>query len=212
MNKTRILFTTSLVSSLIMLDSNIVVVLLPVIGRTFHASFTEMEWGISSYLLAFAALLMAAGAFADLRGRKMAMVIGLFVFAGSSAACGLASSPLILKISPVPCRVSAGCCCLLQHWRSSTILLVIATFICIKESKDPTAKRLDWAGIITFSPGLLLFIWALMDGNDTGWGSPKIVGRLAGAIALIVIFVYADLALCKNDGHHSSGASPKRTL
>jgi hypothetical protein len=41
--KFRILVTTSLVSSLIMLDSNIVAVSLPAIGRSLGASFTQIE-------------------------------------------------------------------------------------------------------------------------------------------------------------------------
>jgi|GEM_PF-3178134 len=31
--------------------------------------------------------------------------------------------------------------------------------------RDPT----DFFGILTFSPGLFLLVWALIDGNDTGW-------------------------------------------
>jgi EmrB/QacA subfamily drug resistance transporter len=92
-----ILLTTSLVSSLIMLDSNIVAVSLPTIGRSLGASFSAIEWVVNAYLLTYAALLLAAGAYADLYGRKRAMVIGLFVFGVASAACGLARSPWMLN-------------------------------------------------------------------------------------------------------------------
>src|SRR6201991_3317526 len=94
-----ILLTTSLVSSLIMLDSNIVAVSLPAIGQSLHASFEEIEWVISAYLLAYAALLLATGAFADLKGRKKSMLIGLFIFGIASGACGLAPSSSVLNIS-----------------------------------------------------------------------------------------------------------------
>jgi MFS family permease len=97
--KLRILVTTSLVSSLIMLDSNIVAVSLPAIGRSLGASFTQIEWVVSAYLLSYAALLLAAGAWADLEGRKGKMVLGLFTFGISSAACCLAPSPLSLNLS-----------------------------------------------------------------------------------------------------------------
>ena len=79
--KLWILLTTSLVSSLIMLDSNIVAVSLPAIGRSLGASFTDIEWVVSAYLLSYASLLMGAGAYADLKGRKNTMVIGLVLFA-----------------------------------------------------------------------------------------------------------------------------------
>jgi hypothetical protein len=38
-----VLLTTSLVSSLIMLDSNIVAITLPTIGRSLSASFTDIQ-------------------------------------------------------------------------------------------------------------------------------------------------------------------------
>jgi MFS family permease len=64
-----VLLTTSLVSSLIMLDSNIVAITLPTIGRSLSASFTDIQWVISAYILTYAALLLAAGNYADLHGR-----------------------------------------------------------------------------------------------------------------------------------------------
>src|SRR5262249_60148165 len=47
--KRRILVATSLVTSLIMLDSNIVAVSLPSITRTLGAGFADIEWVISAY-------------------------------------------------------------------------------------------------------------------------------------------------------------------
>ena len=49
--KFRVLLTASLVSSLIMFDSNIVAVPLPSIGRSVEASFTVVQWVISAYVL-----------------------------------------------------------------------------------------------------------------------------------------------------------------
>src|SRR3984957_10456789 len=94
-----VLLTTSLVSSLIMLDSNIVAVSLPAIGRSLGASFTDIQWVISAYVLTYAALLLATGNFADLRGRRQAMVLGLVVFAVASGACGLATSVALLNLA-----------------------------------------------------------------------------------------------------------------
>ena len=60
-----ILLTASLVSSLIILDSNIVAVSLPTIGRALGASFTDTQWVIRAYILTCASLLMASGNYAD---------------------------------------------------------------------------------------------------------------------------------------------------
>jgi EmrB/QacA subfamily drug resistance transporter len=57
------------------------------------------------------------------------------------------------------------------------------------ESRDPDAKRLDWAGLITFSLGLFALIFGLLRGNAEGWGSALIVGSLVAAAVLLVAFV-----------------------
>jgi len=97
--KFAILLTTSLVCSLIMLDANVVAVSLPAIARSLGASFTDIEWVVSAYVLPFAALLLAAGSLADRHGRKRTMLAGLAIFAFASGLCGLAHSALILNLA-----------------------------------------------------------------------------------------------------------------
>ncbi len=58
--------------------------------------------------------------------------------------------------------------------------------------RDPDAKRLDWAGLISFSGALFLLIYGLLRGTDEGWGSTLIVSVLAGAVALLVVFVIVE--------------------
>src|SRR6202012_1879446 len=96
-SKLPVLLTASLVSSLIMLDSNIVAVSLPAIGRSIGASFPVIQWVISAYVLPYAALLLAAGNFADLYGRRQAMLIGLGIFAIASLGVGLSSGVVMLN-------------------------------------------------------------------------------------------------------------------
>jgi len=73
------------------------------------------------------------------------------------------------------------------------IAAVIITRTQVVESKDPDARGVDWIGLITFSGGLFLFVFALIEGNDQGWGSTEIVGCLTGAVVLLVLFVVAEL-------------------
>ena len=95
----RILLICSAVCSLIMLDTNIVAVSLPSVARALHASFSELEWIVSAYMLAFASLLLPAGSLADRFGRKRMMVFGLTLFALASLCCGLAWSATSLQIA-----------------------------------------------------------------------------------------------------------------
>jgi EmrB/QacA subfamily drug resistance transporter len=87
-----LLSTVCVVTSLIMLDSNVVAVALPAIRTSLGASYSSLQWIIGAYVLPYSALLMAAGSFADRYGRRLSMVIGLTVFAIASLACGLTSS------------------------------------------------------------------------------------------------------------------------
>ena len=59
----------------------------------------------------------------------------------------------------------------------------------VRESRDPAAPPVDWAGQTALMGGLFLLVLALLRGNDDGWGSTAIVAELAGAGALILAFV-----------------------
>ena len=62
----------------------------------------------------------------------------------------------------------------------------------IRESCDPDARGVDWAGLATFASGFFMVILALVSGNERGWGSPLIVGLLIGGILLFAGFVVAE--------------------
>src|SRR6204780_5631934 len=95
--RARVLLCASGVSFMIMLDSNIVAVSLPSIARDLNATFADIEWVVSAYVLTFAALLMPSGALADRFGRRRMLVIGLAIFTLASLLCGLAPSAPILN-------------------------------------------------------------------------------------------------------------------
>ena len=95
--RARVLLCASGVSFMIMLDSNIVAVSLPSIARDLNATFTDIEWVVSAYVLTFAALLMPSGALADRFGRRRMLTVGLAIFTLASLLCGLAPSALILN-------------------------------------------------------------------------------------------------------------------
>ncbi len=77
----------------ILLDSTIVNVALPSLITGLHASLDEALWVVNAYLLVFAALLILAGRLGDLFGPRRLFVIGLALFAVSSALCGAAQTP-----------------------------------------------------------------------------------------------------------------------
>ncbi|MFI5684232.1 MFS transporter [Streptomyces sp. NPDC051636] len=76
---------------MLLLDVTIVVVALPDMAAALHASLSDLQWVVDGYALALAALLLGAGAAADVLGRRRVHVAGVVVFAGASLLCGLAA-------------------------------------------------------------------------------------------------------------------------
>jgi EmrB/QacA subfamily drug resistance transporter len=72
------------------LDSTIVNVALPSIGRDLHASVAGLQWTIDGYTLVLASLLMLSGATADRVGRRRTFQVGLALFTVGSGLCSLA--------------------------------------------------------------------------------------------------------------------------
>ena len=63
----------------------------------------------------------------------------------------------------------------------------------IETSRDPGATRLDLPGVACFAGALFLTTLALIEGNRSGWTNPWILGELAGALALFVLFIAVEL-------------------
>ncbi|HEX3294554.1 MAG TPA: MFS transporter, partial [Solirubrobacterales bacterium] len=64
----------------------------------------------------------------------------------------------------------------------------------IPESRSESATRhFDAAGAVSITAGLSLLAYAFLDASSSGWGSTKIISLLAGAVALIGIFVAIEL-------------------
>jgi EmrB/QacA subfamily drug resistance transporter len=72
------------------LDSTIVNVALPSIGRDLHAGVSGLQWVVAAYTLVLASLLMLSGATADRIGRRRVFLAGLAVFTAGSGLCSLA--------------------------------------------------------------------------------------------------------------------------
>ena len=58
---------------------------------------------------------------------------------------------------------------------------------------DACARRLDWAGLVTFSGSLFAAMLGLMRGSELGWASRPIVALFAGATLLMAAFVAVEL-------------------
>jgi EmrB/QacA subfamily drug resistance transporter len=82
-------------------DITMVNVALVTLGKDLHADLEDLQWGLNSYMLAFAALIVAAGRVADVFGRRRCLLAGAIVFAIASLLCGIAPTLSVLVIGRV---------------------------------------------------------------------------------------------------------------
>ncbi len=75
--------------SMTFIDQTIVSIAAPQIQRELGLTSTGVQWVINAYLLSLAALFAFGGRLADTVGHRRMVVLGVIVFAGSSALCGL---------------------------------------------------------------------------------------------------------------------------
>jgi EmrB/QacA subfamily drug resistance transporter len=91
-----ILLLLSLVQFMDVLDASILNIALPSIKSDLGFSQQSLQWVVNGYILTYGGFLLLGGRMADLLGRRLMLVTGLVVFAGSSLTGGLAHSESLL--------------------------------------------------------------------------------------------------------------------
>ncbi len=81
---------------MIVLDVTVVNVALPSIRRDLDFSQASLAWVVNAYLISFGGLLLLAGRFGDILGRKRVFMAGLAIFTVASLVCGVAQSQEML--------------------------------------------------------------------------------------------------------------------
>src|ERR1700729_4288064 len=92
--RSKSLILTAMIFAVAMtfIDQTIVSIAAPKIQADLGLSSSGVQWAINSYLLALAALFAFGGRLADTVGHRSMVVLGVIIFAGSSALCGLTPS------------------------------------------------------------------------------------------------------------------------
>jgi EmrB/QacA subfamily drug resistance transporter len=83
-------------SGMAFLDGTVVNVALPSIGRDLHASTSDLQWILNSYLLTLASLILLGGSLGDRYGRRRVFVAGVALFTVSSLLCAVAPTSGLL--------------------------------------------------------------------------------------------------------------------
>jgi EmrB/QacA subfamily drug resistance transporter len=139
--------------------------------------------GIGAALMFAVSLALLASAFPDMKERMGALAVY-----GATIGASFAVGPLVGG------ALTSG-----FGWRAIFLINLPLGLVClwitrtyVQESKDAVARRVDVAGLLTLTAGLFLLILALLRGNEAGWGSASIALELAGAAALLVVFLVVE--------------------
>src|SRR6188472_404015 len=149
---------TGIGSLMAALDTLVVSTALSTIRLDLGASVEQLEWTVNAYNLSFAVLLMTGAALGDRFGRRNLYALGVALFTAASAACALAPDVGVL----IAARALQG---------AGSALLVPLVLTKMRESHGADTS-LDLPGLALVTGGVLGFVWALVRGNDAGWGSP----------------------------------------
>ncbi len=90
------------------IDQTIVSIAAPEIQRELHLTNTGVQWVVNAYLLSLAALFAFGGRRADTVGHRRMVTLGVILFAGSSAMCGLTPKGSFAEAWIVAFRVIQG--------------------------------------------------------------------------------------------------------
>ena len=86
-------------SGMAFLDSTVLTVALPEIGRDFDAPASSLQWIVNAYMLTLASLILLGGSLGDRHGRRRVFVLGVAVFTAASLLCAVAPSAELLSVA-----------------------------------------------------------------------------------------------------------------
>ncbi|WP_213773134.1 MFS transporter [Bradyrhizobium sp. dw_78] len=173
-----VLICVSAPSFMLQLDANIVAVSLPSISDSLKANFAGIEWVVTAYTLAFASLLLPAGAFADRFGRKRVLMTGLVLFTAASFFCGAAPNLATL----VTARAFQGAGAALQL---SAALATLSSFF----KGDERARAFAfWGSVVGIGISLGPIVGGLIT-QGFGWEWAFYINLPVGALTIALVAV-----------------------
>ena len=144
---------------MVTLDTTAIIVAFPVLREAFKGeALTTLSWTLNAYTIAYAALLVPAGRWADLAGRKRAFYLGLTLFCMASLGCAL--SPGIYWLIGARALQATGAAKLTP----SGLALVLATFP--KEARGGIVGLFGAVGALAAAIGPAFGSWLI---DIAGW-------------------------------------------
>ncbi|HEV2677805.1 MAG TPA: MFS transporter [Aliidongia sp.] len=174
---------TSLGFVLVQLDVSIVNVALPRIATSLGADVHGLQWVVDAYTIAFAALLLSAGALGDRFGGRRAYLAGFALFILASIGCGLAPS--------VPALIAARA----VQGIGAALLVPCSLTLLTHACGDDEATRGRAISLWTAAASVALAAGPILGGalvDSAGWRSIFLVNVPVGLIGIWLTVRFVD--------------------
>ena len=175
-SKVIILFIVTVAGIITSLMMSAVHIALPVMGKELSMDAVVLGWVITTMTLPQVAVLLAAGRFADIYGRKKVFLAGMILFTVSSALCAISSSAVMLIVSRILQGVAGG--------------MAFGTLMAIVTSVFPGEERGRAIGMVTGAVFVGLAAGPFYGGvltEQLGWRSIFYITAILCFIAVILI-------------------------
>jgi DHA2 family methylenomycin A resistance protein-like MFS transporter len=172
-----IILATSLGFVLVQLDITIVNVALARIGAGLGMGIAGLQWVVDAYTLAFASLLLSAGALGDRFGARRAFIAGFALFVAASLGCGLAPGAAAL----IAARAAQGV--------GAALLVPSALALLNHACRDDAAARARAIGLWTAAGSAAMAAGPVLGGlliDRFGWRSIFLVNLPLGAVGILL--------------------------
>ncbi|MGO1507947.1 MAG: MFS transporter, partial [Microbacterium sp.] len=167
----------ALAQFLVVLDSSIVNIALPVLGRELSMDTAALTWVITAYVLAFGGLLLLGGRLADRYGHRRIFLIGSAGFVAASALAGFSISSEMLLAARALQGVSAALL--------APAALALLTHL-FPDAKERTKALGLWGAVAGIGSAAGVLLGGILTAT-LGWQSVFFVNVPVGAIVLIAI-------------------------
>ncbi len=180
-NRNLVLAAMIFAVAMTFIDQTIVSIAVPNIQRELGLTATGVQWVVNGYLLSLAALFALGGRLSDIYGHRRMCVLGVIIFAGASALCGLTPKGSAAEAWIVAFRVVQGAGGALMF--PAALAIVVRTF--------PLRERGKALAIFFGIAGGLTAIGPILGGYLTQWTWRAIfwVNIPVAVIALVLTFM-----------------------
>src|SRR5881392_1810093 len=199
---------------MIVVDTTVVNVALPSIRSDLHFSQTSLAWVVNAYMLTFGGFLLLAGRFGDLFGHRRLFLIGTAAFTTASLVCGISTKKGML----IAARAVQGLGGAVVSAVAFSLIVVLFTepaertkamgvfgFVMAGGGSigvlmgGVLTDLVGWHWIflvnlpigvgVTITGGMVLAVYAIVNGNTAGWTSAQTLGLLGAALVILAGFV-----------------------